>query len=210
MWHIFADELVAPVPCLHDQWLRTFSLNVVGPSHHQGFLCVFSVYYTHFSATSALLGNVDTVAPAACIRMNCHRWPMVLSPHDEVKLTGHKKLTFGVAKVVLVSKLFFKDYMVIYTHYCQTCYQLYIHIILTIFHEATQCLTLWKISLEKFCKNFFQGCMTHLIIGGRDKITDSLQTIVSNTFSWIKQVVFWLQFQKMSLSNKLVLYHHSF
>ena len=26
-------------------------------------------------------------------------------PHDEVKLTGHKKLTFGVAKVVLVSTL---------------------------------------------------------------------------------------------------------
>ena len=33
----------------------------------------------------------------------------------------------------------------------------YIHIILTIFQEVTQCLTLWKISLETFCKNFFPG-----------------------------------------------------
>ena len=73
-------------------------------------------------------------------------------PHDEVKLTGHKKLTFGVAKFVLVSTLLFKDYIVNFTHFCQTCY---IHIILTICQEATQCLTLWKISLEKFCKNFF-------------------------------------------------------
>ena len=48
-------------------------------------------------------------------------------PHDEVKLTGHKKLTFGVAKVLLVSTLLFKDYMVIFTHLCQTCYQIYTH-----------------------------------------------------------------------------------
>ena len=94
MWHIFADELVAPVPCLHDQWLRTFSLNVVGPSHHQGFLCVFSVYYTPFSATSALLGNVDTVAPAAFIRMNCHRWPMVLPPPWRSQTDRSQKVDF--------------------------------------------------------------------------------------------------------------------
>ena len=43
-------------------------------------------------------------------------------PHDEVKLTGHKKLTFGVAKGVLVSTLLFKDYMVNFTHFSQTCY----------------------------------------------------------------------------------------
>ena len=46
-------------------------------------------------------------------------------PHDEVKLTGHKKLTFLVTKVVLVSTLLFKDYMVIFTHFCQTCYRVY-------------------------------------------------------------------------------------
>ena len=48
-------------------------------------------------------------------------------PHDEVKLTGHKKLTFGVAKVVLVSTLLFKDSMVNFTHLCQTYYQVYTH-----------------------------------------------------------------------------------
>ena len=49
--------------------------------------------------------------------------------------------------------------------YCSTTISLifarhvtrYIHIILTIFQEATQCLTLWKISLKMFCKNFFPG-----------------------------------------------------
>ena len=35
----------------------------------------------------------------------------------------------------------------------------YIHIILTMFQEATQCLTLWKISLEIFCKTFFRECI---------------------------------------------------
>ena len=48
-------------------------------------------------------------------------------PHDNVKLTGHKKLTFGVAKVMLVSTLLFKDYVIIFTHFCQTCYQVYVH-----------------------------------------------------------------------------------
>ena len=43
------------------------------------------------------------------------------------KLTSHKKLTFGVAKTVLVSTLLFKDYKVIFTHFCQTCYQVYTH-----------------------------------------------------------------------------------
>ena len=77
-------------------------------------------------------------------------------PHDEVKLTGHNKLTFGVAKVVMVSTLLFKDYMVIFTHFARHV-TWYIYIILTIFQEATQCLTLWKISLENFCNNFFPG-----------------------------------------------------
>ena len=43
------------------------------------------------------------------------------------QLTAHKKLTFGVTKVVLVSTLLFKDYMVNFTHFCQTCYQVYTH-----------------------------------------------------------------------------------
>ena len=78
-------------------------------------------------------------------------------PHDEVELTSHKKLTFGVAKVALVSTLLFKDYMVNFTHFCHTCDKVYTHHIDN-FQETTQCLTLWKISLENFCKNFFQGC----------------------------------------------------
>ena len=74
----------------------------------------------------------------------------------DVYIPGHKKLTFGVAKVVLVSTLFFKDYTVNFTLFARHVTR-YIHITLTIFQEATQCLTLWKISLEFFCKNFFPG-----------------------------------------------------
>ena len=49
-------------------------------------------------------------------------------PNDLPSLAdGHKKLTFGVTKVVLVSTLLFKDYMVIFTHFCQTCYKVYTH-----------------------------------------------------------------------------------
>ena len=69
----------------------------------------------------------NTVGPAAFIPMTCHRWLMVLITHDEDKLASHKKLTFGVAKVVLVSTLLFKDYVVNFTHFSQTCYQVYIH-----------------------------------------------------------------------------------
>ena len=126
MWHISADELVAPAPCLHDQWLCAFSLNVVGPSHHRGFLCVFSVYYTPLRHLHCL-GNVPYCS-YRCFHPNV--LPSLADgtfPHDEVKLTGHKKLTFGVAKVVLVSTLLFKDYMINLTHFCQTCYQVYTH-----------------------------------------------------------------------------------
>ena len=48
-------------------------------------------------------------------------------PHDEIKLTGHKKLIFWVVKVVLVSTLLLKDYMVIFTIFCKTYYQVYTH-----------------------------------------------------------------------------------
>ena len=68
----------------------------------------------------------DTVAPAAFIPMTCHRWLMVLFPMTKSNWPV-KKVVFGVTKVVLVSTLLFKDYMVIFTHFCQTCYQVCTH-----------------------------------------------------------------------------------
>ena len=86
-------------------------------------LCLLSIHcslwYLH------CLGNVRYCSPR-CFHPN--DLPSLADgtfPHDEVKLTGHKKLTFGVAKVVLVSTLLFKDYMVNFTHFCRTCYQVY-------------------------------------------------------------------------------------
>ena len=73
------------------------------------------------------LGNVRYCSPC-CFHPN--DLPSLADgtfPHDEVKLTGHKKLTFGVAKVVLVSTLLFKDDVVIFTHFCQTGYHVYTH-----------------------------------------------------------------------------------
>ena len=62
-------------------------------------------------------------------KFDCVMWDVIciFMKSTSCKLTGHKKFTFGVAKVVLVSTLLFKDYMVIFTHFCQTCYQVYTH-----------------------------------------------------------------------------------
>ena len=127
MWHISANELVAPAPCLHEQVARLL------PERGRSFtlpgfsLCLLSILCTIICDICIVWAICDTVAPAAFIPMTCHRWVDGIFPHDEVKLTGHKKLTFGVAKVVLVSTLLFKDYMVIFTHICQTWYQVYVH-----------------------------------------------------------------------------------
>ena len=104
------------------------------------------------------LGNVRYFSPRCCHPNDLPSLADGTFPHDEVKLTGHKKLIFGVAKVVLVSTLLFKDHVVNFTHFARHVTR-YIHIILTFFQEKTQCQTLWKISLEKFARTFFQGCM---------------------------------------------------
>ena len=96
--------------------------------HITGVLSVFSQYTVRRSLRHLhCLGNVQYCSPR-CFHPN--DLPSLADgtfPHDNIKLTGHKKLTFGVAKVILVSTLLFKDYMVIFIHFCQTCYQVYTH-----------------------------------------------------------------------------------
>ena len=153
MWHISADELVAPAPCLHDQWLHAFSLNVVGPSHHRGFLCVFSVY-TVLCDICIVWAMCDTVAPL--LSSQCHRWLMVLFPMTKSNWLVTKSWLLGWPKLcwfqLYCLKTIWSISLIFAGHVTR-----YIHIILTNFQEATQCLTLWKISLEDFCKNFFPG-----------------------------------------------------
>ena len=121
---------------------------------------VFSVssqYTTHLSLRHLhCLGNVRYCSPR-CFHPN--DLPSLADgtlPHYEVKLTGHKKLTFEVAKFVLVSTLLFKDYMVNFTHFCQTCYQVYTHHTDNFSGSHSMSNTM-KISLKNVCKNFFPG-----------------------------------------------------
>ena len=93
-----------------------------------GVFSVSSQYTVHRSLRHLhCLGNVRYCSPRCFHPNGLSSLADGTFPNDEVKLTGHKKLTFGVAKVVLVSILLFKDYIVIFTHFCQSCYQVYVH-----------------------------------------------------------------------------------
>ena len=99
-----------------------------GLIHITGVFSVSSQYTIHRSLRHLhCLGNVQYCRPR-CFHPN---YLTSLAdgtfPHDEDKLASHKKLTFGVAKIVLVSTLLFKDYVVNFTHFSQTCYQVYTH-----------------------------------------------------------------------------------
>ena len=94
--------------------------------HITGVFSVSSQYTIHRSLQHLhCLGDVRCCSPRCFHPIDLPSLADGTFPHDEAKLTGHKKLTFGVAKVVLVSTLLFKDYMVNFTHFCQTCYQVY-------------------------------------------------------------------------------------
>ena len=96
--------------------------------HTAGGFSVSSKYTIHRSLRHLrCLGNVRYCSPRCFHPNNLPSLADGTFPHDKVKLTGHKKLTFGVAKVVLVSTLLFKDYMVNFTNFCQTCYHVYTH-----------------------------------------------------------------------------------
>ena len=130
--------------------------------HITGVFSVSSQYTIHRSLRHVhCLGNVRYCSPR-CFHPN--DLPSLADgtfPHDEVKLTGHKKLTFGVAKVVLVSTLLFKDYMVNFTHFCQTCYQVYTHHIDNFSGSHSMSNTM-KNKLEKFLQELFsRGVVGH-------------------------------------------------
>ena len=147
MWHISADELVAPMV---SRFLPECGRSFTSP----GFsLCLLSILYTVLCDICIVWAICDTVAPVAFIQMTCHRWLMVLFPMTNSTWPVTKSWLLGWPKLCW------------FQLYCSTTISLifarhvtrYIHIILTIFQEATQCLTLWKISLKIFCKDFFPG-----------------------------------------------------
>ena len=99
-------------------------------------------------------------------------------PHDKVKLPSHKKLTFGVKLCwfqLYCSKTIWSFSLIFARHVAR-----YIPIILTIFQEDTQCLTLWKTCLEHFCKNFFPGVYYRMFSPAMDIIPTSLAVAYSN------------------------------
>ena len=101
-----------------------------------------------------------TVAPAAFIPMTCHRWLMVLFPMTKSSWPVTKKLIFGWSKLcwfqLYCSKTLRSFSLILARHITW-----YIHIILTIFQEATLFLTLWTISLKNVCKNFIRGVFAY-------------------------------------------------
>ena len=131
---------------------------MVGPSNHRGFLCVFSVYYTPFSATSALFGqSADTVTPAAFIPMTCHCWLMVLFPMTKSNCRSQKVYFWGGQSCAgfncIAQRLYGQ-----FRSFCQTCYQVYTHHI----DNFSGCHSMSNTMKNKFGKifaiTFLQGC----------------------------------------------------
>ena len=123
--------------------------------HITGLFSVSSQYTIHRSLRHLhCLGNVRYCRPRCFHPKDLPSLADGTSPHDEVKLTGHRKLTFGVAKVVLVSTLLFKDYIVNFTHCCQTCYQVYTHHIDNLSGSDSMSYTMKK-KFGKFLQQLF-------------------------------------------------------
>ena len=104
----------------------------------------------------------DTVATAAFIPMTCHRWLMVLFPMTKSNWPVTKSWLLGWPKLcwfqLYCSKTIWSIWL-IFSRYVTR----YIHIILTILQEATQCLTLWKNKFGKFLQELFsRGVYTWL------------------------------------------------
>ena len=129
----------------------------------QNLTCIFAtdlsetcncVYY--YKENKYVWAMCDTVAPAAFIPMTCHRWLMALFPMTKSNWPVTKSWLLGWPKLrwfqLYCSKTIRSISLICARHVTR-----YIHIILAIFQEATQCLTVWTISLENFCNNFFPG-----------------------------------------------------
>ena len=119
-------------------------------------LCLLSILYTVVCDICIVWAMCDTVAPAAFIPMTCHRWLMVLFPMTKSNWLVTKSWLLEWPKLcwfqLYCSKTIWSISLIFARHVTR-----YIQIILTIFRAATQCLTLWKICLGNFCKNFFPG-----------------------------------------------------
>ena len=165
--------------CAPSPWTAERGRSFTSP----GFsLCLLSILYTVLCDISIVWEMCDTVAPAAFIPMTCHRWLMVLFPMTKSNWTVTKSWLLGWPKLcwfqLYCSKTIWSISLIFARHITS-----YIHIILTIFQEAAQCLTLLKISLKMFCKNFFPGVYNHNNIAIRSHIMiyDSVYNLIFAT-----------------------------
>ena len=117
-------------------------------------LCLLSILYTVLCDICIVWAMCDTVTTVAFIPMTCHRWLMVLFPMTKSNWPVTKSWLLGWPKLCWFELYCSKTIRSIPFILARRVTR-YIHIILATFHEAIQCLTLWKISLENFCKNFF-------------------------------------------------------
>ena len=127
-------------------------------------LCLLSILYTVLCDICIVWAMCDTVATVAFIPMTYHRWLMVLFPMTKSNWPVTKSWLLGWPKLCWFELYCSKTIRSISFIFARLVTR-YIHIILATFQEATQCLKLWKISLENFCKNFFPGvyvCITEV------------------------------------------------
>ena len=162
---IFMESTSCSSGCAPSPWTAERGRSFTSP----GFsLCLLSILYTVLCDISIVWAMCDTVAPAAFIPMTCHRWLMVLFHMTKSNWTVTKSWLLGWPKLcwfqLYCSKTIWSISLIFAKHISR-----YMHIILTIFQEATQCLTLWKISLENFCKNFFPGVYIPTAMNSRRK-----------------------------------------
>ena len=173
------------VACLLPELRRSFT--------SPGFsLWLLSILYTVLCNICIVWAMCDTVVPAAFIPLTCHRWLMVLFPMTKPNKQVTKSWLLGWQKLcwfqLYCSKTIWSISLIFARHVTR-----YIHIILTFFQEATQCLTLWKISLENFCKNFFPGVynhsakgVSHWSIGQQDTWFITWHPYWAKVYGWIK------------------------
>ena len=111
--------------------------------HITGVFSVSSQYTIHRSLRHLhCLGNVRYCSSSAFIPMTCHCWRMILFPMTKSNWPVTKSWLLGLPKLCWFQLYCSKTkgtFSLIFARHVTR----YIHIILTIFQEATQCLTLW-------------------------------------------------------------------
>ena len=121
------------------------------------FLCLLSILYTVLCDICIVWAMCDTVAPLLSSQWLAIAGWWYFSPWWSKTDRSQKVDFWGGQSCVGFNSIVQRPYGQSHSFLPGMLPGIFTSYILTIFQEATQCLTLWKISLENFCKNFFPG-----------------------------------------------------